>query len=126
MKKYMVSEELEATTKIISSMSYSTVNKYGYPNLGIYNTAYHIVRESDLLAAYDIERSLIYQLTHENYNFTDSIKETTKIITDRVLKYREKNLFLTEYSKKKSEELHLKCVKNLIHFQNNYNNILPQ
>ena len=41
-------------------MSYSKVKVHGYPELGDYQLAYHIVRESDLLTAYNIPRSIVY------------------------------------------------------------------
>jgi hypothetical protein len=87
-------------------MSYSKVKKYGYADLGEYQLAYHIVRESDLLSAYDVDRCLIYQMTHENYNYADSLLCVVDLFEKRVLKYREDNLFITEYSKNKSLILH--------------------
>jgi len=51
--------EIDLTKTIISTMSYSTVKKKGYPLLGTYQLAYHIVREADLLSAYDFDRCMI-------------------------------------------------------------------
>jgi len=47
--------KLEIIDKIIGTMSYSKVKVNGYPDLGKYQLAYNIVREADLLAAYDID-----------------------------------------------------------------------
>ena len=55
-------EELNTIEKILTTMSYSKVKRHGYPNLGEYQTAYHIVRESDLLGSYDFDRSMVYKI----------------------------------------------------------------
>ena len=51
MKDLMNPTDLRVVSDIISTMSYSKVKKYGYPNLEEYQLAYHIVREADLLSA---------------------------------------------------------------------------
>jgi hypothetical protein len=57
-------EETEAVLKIITTMSYSKVSKYGYPtDLGEFLLAYHHTRVADLIDAYDIDRCYAYQ-TH--------------------------------------------------------------
>ena len=91
---------------IITTMSYSKVKKNGYPNLGNYQLAYHIVREADLLSAYDFERSLVYQMMHEKDDYCRSLKTTFDLFEKRILTYRSDGLFVTEYSKNKSEVLH--------------------
>jgi hypothetical protein len=58
------SAEHEAILKIITTMSYSKVTKYGYPtDLGDFLIAYHHTRIADLIDAYDINRCYAYQ-TH--------------------------------------------------------------
>jgi len=113
MKDYMSTRELETMSKIISTMSYSTVNKNGYPDLGEYQTAYHIVREADLLAAYDIDRCIIFGMEVEKLDYTDSLNRASDLFIHRVLKYRDDGLFVTDYSKQKSEQLHLQSVDRL-------------
>ena len=56
----MTPEEVHYTKRIMETMSYSTVKKNGYPDLGDYQMAYHVVREADLLTSYDFDRSMIY------------------------------------------------------------------
>jgi hypothetical protein len=125
MKDVLSKEELDIVSKIIYSMSYSTVKKNGYPeDLGIYNLAYHIVREADLLSAYDIERCVIYQVQHENSNYFDSLVEMKKLFNKRVFQYINDELFKTNYSKKKSKELHEKSVIKLLELEKNYRNII--
>jgi HD superfamily phosphodiesterase len=123
MKKYMSNQQLDVVSNIISTMSYSKVKKNGYPDLGEYQLAYHIVREADLLSAYDVDRCLIYQMMHEKYNYVDSLNYVVDLFTNRVLKYREDNLFETIYSKDKSLILHNKAekdIENLIKIHNTF------
>ena len=103
---YVKKEDLDIINKIIQTMSYSTVKKNGYPQLNTYNTAYHIVRESDLLAAYDVERCIIYQMMHEKCDYISSIQYANSLFEKRVFKYIEDQLFVTEYSKEVASILH--------------------
>jgi HD superfamily phosphodiesterase len=109
----MKEEELNIMSNIISTMSYSTVKKNGYPQLNEYNLAYHIVREADLLSAYDIERCIIYKMKKFNYNYMEALVEMKTVFETRILQYIPDNLFITEYSKKKANELHNKCITRL-------------
>ena len=95
---YVKEEELCVMNQIISRMSYSTVKKKGYPELNSYNMAYHIVREADLLAAYDVERCIIYQMMHEETDYVNSIQHASNVFENRIFKYIEDQLFITDYS----------------------------
>lgn len=101
--------EINVVDKIISTMSYSKVKKQGYPDLGIYNMAYHVVREADLLAAYDFDRSIIYNLNNVNPNLNETFQNSLNLFENRVFKHNEDHLFITEYSKEKSLELEKKA-----------------
>ena len=90
---------------IISTMSYSTVKKHGFPNLGPYKRAYHIVREADLLSAYDFDRCMIYNMHRQNGDFDEAFKDALNIFDIRVMKHNEDALFLTNYARQKSLEL---------------------
>ena len=92
--------------KIITTMSYSKVKKNGYPDLGIYQLAYHIVREADLLAAYDIDRCIIFAMAVHKMNYTDAVDHAYELFKGRVMKYIDDGLFVTEYSKRKAGKLH--------------------
>jgi hypothetical protein len=81
--------------------------------------AYHIVREADLLAGYDVERCIIYQMMHEKYSYVHSLRFVKELFHKRMLKYREDNLFVTEYSKNKSLELHENSIKKLEEIEQN-------
>lgn len=120
MKDYMNLQQREMVTNIVSTMSYSTVKSKGYPDLGAYQLAYHIVREADLLTAYDIDRCIIYGMMKEKLSYTNSAKRAVELFKNRVLKYRDDNLFITDYSKQESLILHNKCLQN-IEYLNKYN-----
>jgi hypothetical protein len=72
-------EESDATKNILSTMSDSTVKKYGFPDLGKYQFAYHIVREADLLSAYDFDRSMIFELNRHNFDFYDAFDDSKNL-----------------------------------------------
>ena len=86
-------------------MSYSKVKIEGFPYLGQYERAYHIVREADLLSAYDIDRSIIYNMNNVNEDFSESLENALQLFEARVLRHNDDDLFITEYSKNKSKLL---------------------
>ena len=106
MKEFFTDADFDVVVSIITMMSYSKVKKNGYPDLGEYQLAYHIVREADLLAAYDIDRCVIYGMAVDKMNYTMAVERATALFASRVLKYRDDGLFLTAWSKAKSLELH--------------------
>jgi HD superfamily phosphodiesterase len=102
--------EIDVITTIIQTMSYSKVKKQGFPDLGEYQSAYHIVREADLLTAYDFDRCLIYNMKQKNGNILEAIDEAEDLFTKRMFLHNSHGLFLTDYSKQKSLELHSDAV----------------
>ena len=110
LKHKMSYRDIETTSKIISTMSYSTVKKVGYPKLGKYQMAYHIVREADLLSAYDFDRSIIYHMYKTEGDFFKSYENAIDLFENRVLKHHKDELFITDYSKQKGLELHDKAL----------------
>jgi HD superfamily phosphodiesterase len=116
--KMFLSDKLTPTENsivqnIITTMSYSTVKKNGYPLLGDYQNTYHIVREADLLAAYDFDRCVIYSMSQNNNNYEDSIKFSIDLFENRVLKYIDDGLFTTQYAKLLSKNLHKSALNKL-------------
>ena len=105
MSDHLTSSELDIIVSIITTMSYSKVKKNGYPDLGEYQLAYHIVREADLLAAYDMDRCTIYGMFVNNLDYSTAVARATELYESRVLKYISDGLFITEYSKRKSMNL---------------------
>jgi HD superfamily phosphodiesterase len=113
--------EFKNMEKIITTMSYSKVKVSGFPN-NLYDLKipYHIVREADLLSAYDFNRCLIYNMCVSNFNIYDSFNCSTKLFDTRILKYTKDNLFVTSTSKKLAFELENKSTDKV----NNWKNIL--
>jgi len=91
---------------IMSTMSYSKVKKNGFPTIGGYQKAYHIVREADLLTAYDFDRCMIYKMNQNDGNIEDAFNNANNLFNIRVLKHNEDNLFTLDYSKRESIILH--------------------
>jgi len=101
------------TQKIIETMSYSTVKRQGYPILGKYQMAYHVVREADLLTSYDFDRSVIYHMYKTNGDFVQSYKNALDLFENRVFKYNSDQLFITDYSRQKSRELEKEAISQI-------------
>ena len=100
-------QDIDVILKIISTMSYSKVKKYGYPTdlPEKYMLAYHIVREADLLAAYDFNRCILYRMMKTQANYSEAINNASTLFENRVFKHNEDNLFITDYSKQLSLKL---------------------
>jgi hypothetical protein len=94
-------------------MSYSTVKQNGFPDLGDYTMAYHIVREADLLAGYDFKRAMIYRMYNSPDDFMESFENSKRLFAKRVFRHEEDGLFITEYSKAKSRELYLQSCRQI-------------
>jgi len=108
LENQITNDEINIIQNIISTMSYSKVKKNGFPCLGDYQMAYHIVREADLLTAYDFERCMIYHLNKQNNdnNFVDAFYNAKKLFENRVFKHEEDGLFITSWSKNNHLHLH--------------------
>lgn len=90
--------ELDVMENIVSTMSYSKVKKKGFPDLGQYQTAYHVVREGDLLAAYDFDRCMIYHMTQNKANVHSAFQDAYNLFQTRIFKHQEDGLLLFPYS----------------------------
>jgi HD superfamily phosphodiesterase len=110
--------EINISCEIMATMSYSKVKNVGFPNLGGYQKAYHIVREADLLAAYDFDRCLIYNMNRNYCNIEQAFEVSTGLFNNRVFRHKEDNLFLLDYSKTESLKLQSQSLKR-IHFWKN-------
>ena len=111
---FMEPSDLDIMGKIIGTMSYSKVKVNGFPNLGEYQLAYHIVREADLLASYDIDRCIMYRMCNgSNIGYYDALNEALELFDYRIFKLRSDKLFITNYSKSESLKLHKKAKKDV-------------
>jgi len=105
---FMTPNELDAVILIITNVSYSKVKKKGFPILGEWQQAYHIVREADLLASYDIDRCIIFGMLKEHLGYTSATERAQQLYKVRVLNYIEDGMFITEKGLTKAKELHMK------------------
>lgn len=95
-------EEIDITNKIVSTMSYSKVKKYGFPDLQDSQLAYHIVREADLLCGFNFDRAIIYNMYTSNGNIDIAFADAENLFNNRVFTHNDDRLFITDYSKKQS------------------------
>jgi HD superfamily phosphodiesterase len=93
--------DLDYAKEIMKTMSYSYVKKNGYPELGEYQLAYHVVREADLLASYNFDRSMIYHMNKGN-TLTESYNDALNLFKNRVFTYNANKLLITDYSMRQS------------------------
>jgi hypothetical protein len=112
LKDKLTPEEIHYTKRIMETMSYSTVKKNGYPDLGDYQMAYHVVREADLLSSYDFDRSVIYHMNKGN-DLSNSYYNALKLFQDRVFNYNTDKLLLSDYAQQKSFGLTYKALKKM-------------
>lgn len=91
--------ETDAVKQIITTMSYSKVKVSGFPDLGEFQDAYHIVREADLLAAYDFDRCMAYRLNKSVGSVEETFVEACELFEKRIFKHDEDGLFVTDYTK---------------------------
>lgn len=92
-------DQIEIIINIIKTMSYSKVKKFGFPKLNNFQMAYHIVREADLLAAYDFDRTLLFGINHNELNYKDSFIKSEKLYLERMAKHHHDGLLITDTSK---------------------------
>jgi len=110
LKEKISKEEIDITKSIISTMSYSKVKVNGFPNLKEYQSAYHIVREADLLCAYDFDRCMIYNLNKYSDDIVSAVYAAERLFENRVFKHFEDKLFINEYTKIEAFYLQSKAV----------------
>jgi len=118
----LYSNEIDVVKSIISTMSYSHVKKNGFPDLKEYQTSYNIVRESDLLTAYDFDRSMIYNIRQTNCDLFEAYKNAEEIFNNRINKYISDELFFTEYALKESVNLQKIAIERTLFWKNMFEN----
>jgi HD superfamily phosphodiesterase len=119
----LTTEEIYATKKIITTMSYSKVKKNGFPDLQEYQMAYHVVREADLLSAYDFDRCMLYNIrcqikkngddSLDQVKIMDAYNDAQDLFNKRVLTHNKDKLFITDYSKERYLELHIDAMRRM-------------
>ena len=91
---------------IISTISYSKVKKNGYPDLKEYTEIYHIVRQADILAAYDIDRAIMYSMIVNNKIYNKALEDAIKLFNNRVLKHIHDGTFYHKSALQIGQKLH--------------------
>ena len=89
-------EEIDSIISIISNVSYSKIKKNGMPNLNTNQYAFNIVRESDLLCAYDVDRCIIYDMMKKGSRYEDAFIDAKNLFDKRVFKHFDDKLFSTK------------------------------
>ena len=86
------------------------LEKYG---LGENMDIYHIVRQADVLAAYDFERCMIYGMMMYHDSYKEVFKKAENLFNNRVLKHIYDNTFIDEYALNLGKDLHDKAEKRI-------------
>jgi hypothetical protein len=98
--------EIDIINTIISTMSYSKVKKNGFPDINSeYQLSYHIVREADLLTAYDIERCMVYGINKRDMDYTETFAAASYLYSIRMEKHIEDGLFTTQFALEEGKKL---------------------
>jgi len=116
----MPENEVVTTLNIIESMSYSKVKVRGIPEFGYYQTAFNVVREADLLDAYDFDRSMIYHMQRNGKPIEEAYKDARDLFETRVLKHMHDGYLTTKYA----IDMHNLLSKNAIARMANWKHIL--
>ena len=103
-----IEEERSILKDIITQMSYSTIKKYGVPDMGTKQLAFQIVRESDLLSAYDFDRCVLYDMLVNDRRYELSVQSAKELFDNRVFKHIDDGLFKTPKGLELAHELHIK------------------
>ena len=112
--------ETDIILKIIQTMSYSKVKVNGFPTLGIYQKAYHIVREADLLTAYDFDRGLLYTMNNYKIEYKIAFALANDLYQQRMAKHIEHGLITTKYGMEEGKRLlienqeHIASIKDML------------
>lgn len=111
-------DQVTATLGIIEHMSYSKVKKNGMPNLGEFQTAFNIVREADLMDAYDFDRSMIYHMHRGGSSVEESYINAHNLFETRVLKHAQDGLLSTQYAIRHHQPFSQNAIARMHHWQN--------
>ncbi len=112
--KNKISEyEITIVNNVITSMSYSKIKEVGLPKLGENMDIFHIVRQADILAAYDFERCMIYGMMMYHDSYKEVFKKAEKLFEIRVLCHINDGTFVSEYALELAKVLHTKAEKRI-------------
>ena len=113
---------------IILNMSYSKVIKNGYPDFTYMKhieTPFHIVRNADLLCAYELERCMEYQ-KRSGSNRKECLEKMFSIYSNRVSKQIVDGYINLEPAIKIAKQLEVECKNNYELYENEYRDLLTK
>jgi hypothetical protein len=88
------------------------------PNMGEYQLAFNIVREADLLDAYNFDRSMIYHFEKHHKTIEEAYQDAHELFDKRVLRHMDDGLLLTHYAKSMHTVLSQKAIVRMRHWRN--------
>lgn len=110
----MPSHQITDTCRIIENMSYSKVTKTGMPDFGNLQTAFNVVREADLMDAYDFDRSIMFHIHKNGKHLEEAYKDATELFDKRVFKHADDGLLLTQYAIRRHPELSKNAMNRMV------------
>ena len=113
LQEKITKDEIQIVKHIVSTMSYSKVKKNGFPKLNGYQSAYHIVREADLLSAYDFDRALIFSMSVHGTDVENAFLDTEKLFHSRMLRHIDDKLFITTTGRNIAYKLELDALSRM-------------
>jgi len=91
--------EIKVIMDIIDTMSYSKVRNTGFPYHGEYQRAYNVVREADLMAAYDFDRCMLFKMHRAGTGDIDeAFRDAEELFRTRVFRHKIDGLLTTNYA----------------------------
>ena len=124
LKNKIDEKNIKIVDDIITTMSYSRIKEKGFPDLKENMDIFHIVRQADVLAAYDFERCMIYGMMKYHDSYIESYIKAKDLFENRVLKHVYDNTFVNSYALELAKSLHdkaLKRIEELDNFKSYYN-----
>jgi|TARA_Y100000992_G_scaffold163474_1_gene109655 HD superfamily phosphodiesterase len=116
-------EEIDSIISIISNVSYSKIKKNGMPNLNTNQYAFNIVRESDLLCAYDVDRCIIYDMMKKGSRYEDAFIDAKNLFNKRVFKHFDDKLFSTKTGIEIANDLEIQSKERIKEIEKTLSNI---
>ena len=84
----------------------------------LFQRCHNIVREADLLAAYDFDRTMIYQIKRNNNDLEQAFINSSQLFESRVLKHIDDNLITSDYGISKAVVLQYQSTKRMVAWKN--------
>ena len=113
LQEKITEDEVQIVKQIVATISYSTIKKNGFPKLNDYQMAYHIVREADLLSAYNFDRAMIFSISVHGTDVENAFLNTEKLFHSRMLKHIDDGLFITNTGKEIAFGLETNAIKRM-------------